>query len=261
MRLSRLIIPAAAVLTASLQAQIPAAEFAARRDSLAARLDSGVVVAFGGRTLVNDFGTFFQLPAFHYLTNFDEPYLLWVHALLLAILGLILMSTRSRPWWIRRETPYGYSRLARVVQSPPAVVAFIVFSGLLQAVYWIRQGGDFMHGRVLLTPMFCLLAPVAVIPVPLPDGEKFSRGIGYQLAGISSVLWLAVVAWSLHSSRSRITSCSASVSFCSVSLNSSFTCRGSSLQPFRESPTCADVSPSGDTTTSCEPGSSSARSR
>jgi Xaa-Pro aminopeptidase len=54
-------------------AQIPAAEFAARRDSLAARIDSGVVVAFGGRTLVHDFGTFFQLPAFHYLTNFDEP--------------------------------------------------------------------------------------------------------------------------------------------------------------------------------------------
>lgn len=70
-------IAAAFVLTAAfaalLSAQIPAAEFAARRDSLAARIDSGVVVAFGGRTLVQDFGTFFQLPAFHYLTNFDEP--------------------------------------------------------------------------------------------------------------------------------------------------------------------------------------------
>jgi Xaa-Pro aminopeptidase len=54
-------------------AQIAPAEFAARRDSLAARIDSGVVVAFGGRTLVNDFGTFFQLPAFRYLTNLDEP--------------------------------------------------------------------------------------------------------------------------------------------------------------------------------------------
>jgi Xaa-Pro aminopeptidase len=62
-----------AAVAASLSAQIPAAEFAARRDALAARIDSGVVVAFGGRTLVQDFGTFFQLPAFHYLTNFDEP--------------------------------------------------------------------------------------------------------------------------------------------------------------------------------------------
>jgi Xaa-Pro aminopeptidase len=54
-------------------AQIPVAEFAARRDSLAKRIGDGIVVGFGGRTLVNDFGTFFQLPAFHYLTNFDEP--------------------------------------------------------------------------------------------------------------------------------------------------------------------------------------------
>jgi Xaa-Pro aminopeptidase len=54
-------------------AQIGAAEFAARRDSVAARIDSGVVIAFGERTPVTDFGPFFQIPAFHYLTNFDEP--------------------------------------------------------------------------------------------------------------------------------------------------------------------------------------------
>lgn len=60
-------------LAASAMAQIAPTEFSARRDSLAARIDSGVVVAFGGRTLVNDFGTFFQLPAFKYLTNVDEP--------------------------------------------------------------------------------------------------------------------------------------------------------------------------------------------
>jgi Xaa-Pro aminopeptidase len=53
--------------------QIPAAEYAARREALAAKIDSGVVVAFGGRTLVTDFSRFFQLPAFHYLTGYDEP--------------------------------------------------------------------------------------------------------------------------------------------------------------------------------------------
>ena len=55
------------------RAQIPAGEYAARRDSLAARIGNGVVIAFGGRTPVTDFGPFRQLPAFHYLTNFDEP--------------------------------------------------------------------------------------------------------------------------------------------------------------------------------------------
>jgi Xaa-Pro aminopeptidase len=54
-------------------AQISTAEFAERRDSLAARIDSGVVIAFGERTPVTDFGPFYQIPAFHYLTNFDEP--------------------------------------------------------------------------------------------------------------------------------------------------------------------------------------------
>ena len=132
-----------------------------------------------------------------YLANFDEPYLLWLPALLLAVLGLVLFATRSRPWWIRRAAPPGYSRLARMVQSPAAVVMFMLVSGLLQAAYWIRQGGDFMHGRVLLTPLFCLLAPVAVIPVLMPDGTKFARGTGYLLAGATSVLWLAVVGWSL----------------------------------------------------------------
>ncbi|MEP6831838.1 MAG: aminopeptidase P N-terminal domain-containing protein [Gemmatimonas sp.] len=66
-------IGVAGSVPALLMAQIPAAEYAARRDSLAAHIDSGVVVAFGGRTLVHDFSTFFQLTAFHYLTNLDEP--------------------------------------------------------------------------------------------------------------------------------------------------------------------------------------------
>src|SRR5438309_3132312 len=63
----------AAVSSPPLGAQIPLAEYAARRDSLAARIADGVVVGFGGRTPITDFGPFYQLPAFHYLTNFDEP--------------------------------------------------------------------------------------------------------------------------------------------------------------------------------------------
>ncbi|MFL5606976.1 MAG: aminopeptidase P N-terminal domain-containing protein [Gemmatimonadaceae bacterium] len=63
----------AGVLACPALAQITPAEYASRRDSLAAKLGDGVLVAFGGRTPVTDFGPFYQLPAFHYLTNFDEP--------------------------------------------------------------------------------------------------------------------------------------------------------------------------------------------
>lgn len=57
---------------AVLAAQIDAGEYGARRDSLAARIDSGVVIAFGGRTPVADAGPFRQLPAFRYLTGYEH---------------------------------------------------------------------------------------------------------------------------------------------------------------------------------------------
>jgi Xaa-Pro aminopeptidase len=72
-RVLALVLLLAAIGAPSLAlAQIPAAEYAARRDSLAARIGTGVVLAFGGRTPVVDFGPFRQLPAFRYLTNFEE---------------------------------------------------------------------------------------------------------------------------------------------------------------------------------------------
>lgn len=76
-------------LAAPLSAQIPIAEFAARRDSLAARIDSGVVVAFGGVTPTTDKGPFYQLPAFRYLTDFEEPDAAFV---------LVARGGKSRNW-------------------------------------------------------------------------------------------------------------------------------------------------------------------
>nr|WP_280832659.1 flagellar motor control protein ZomB [Mycolicibacterium frederiksbergense] len=137
-----------------------------------------------------------------YLNNFNQPYLLWVPVLLLVALGIVLLTTRTRPWWVRRQMPRGYGWLARTVQSPAAAVVFMLASGLLQGIYWIRQGGDFMHGRVLLTALFCLLAPIAVIPIVLPDGTKFTRETGYLLAAATSVLWAAVAGWSIWAANS-----------------------------------------------------------
>jgi Xaa-Pro aminopeptidase len=71
----RLALLAAAPVALSAQPMPPApsqAEVAARRDSLAVKIDSGVVVAFGARRPVHDFGQFFQLPSFRYLTNSDD---------------------------------------------------------------------------------------------------------------------------------------------------------------------------------------------
>ena len=137
-----------------------------------------------------------------YLSNFNHPYALWAPAVLLAALALVLLGGGSRPWWTSHTPPTRHGPLARSVQSPTAVVIFIFVSGLLQALYWIRQGGDFMHGRVLLAPMMCLLAPVAVVPVVFPDGTRLSREAGYWLAGAVSALWMAVAGWSLWAANS-----------------------------------------------------------
>lgn len=72
----RALLGAALALSASigprLEAQVPLAEYAARRSALLGTLDSGVVIAYGEVDPVSDWPPFFQLPHFHYLTGFDE---------------------------------------------------------------------------------------------------------------------------------------------------------------------------------------------
>ena len=63
---------AAIALPRLASAQIPAAEYAARRAALVSSLDSGVVVAFGAPDPVNYWPTFFQTPHFYYLTGLAE---------------------------------------------------------------------------------------------------------------------------------------------------------------------------------------------
>ncbi|GAQ32489.1 conserved transmembrane protein [Mycobacterium pseudoshottsii JCM 15466] len=137
-----------------------------------------------------------------YLTNFNRPYALWLPLVLVVPLGVVVMFARRRPAFLRPVLAPDYGRFARAVQSPTAVVVFMAGSGVLQALYWIRQGGDFMHGRVLLAPLFCVLAPVAVIPLVVPDGKDYSRETGYWVAGAVSVLWLGVAGWSLWAANS-----------------------------------------------------------
>lgn len=57
--------------TVAAQEPISKAEYAARRDSLAARIGTGAVIAFGAVTPVTDYGPFYQLPAFNYLTGYQ----------------------------------------------------------------------------------------------------------------------------------------------------------------------------------------------
>jgi len=68
------------LLTGSLSAQIPTAEYAARRDTVAAHLGDGVLLSFGAGESMTDEADFHQLPAFQYLTGYDRANAVFVMA-------------------------------------------------------------------------------------------------------------------------------------------------------------------------------------
>lgn len=134
---------------------------------------------------------------FVYLQNMNSPYLIWIPAILLIALGVGAYQARRGQWWVRQVAAPGYGWLARFVQNPTAVVVFMLASGFIQGVYWIRQGGDFMHARVLLTPIFCLLLPISVVPLAAPDSAAFAPKKARLLTAASIGLFAGIVGWAV----------------------------------------------------------------
>jgi arabinofuranosyltransferase len=90
----------------------------------------------------------------NYLDDLVGTYVLWVPATVLAVLGLSLALR------VRDAVPDRALRLATV-----AVAATPPLAGLLLALYVTRVGGDFMHARMLLPAVFCLVLPVMAVPL------------------------------------------------------------------------------------------------
>ena len=107
------------------RAQIPVGEYRDRRDSVAARIGDGVVVAFGGRTPVTDFGPFYQLAGFRYLTGYEFAD---------AALVMVIRGGRQRSTiFVNRSTP----RRALYYGAEPDSSALADEVGLVP-----RDGGD-----------------------------------------------------------------------------------------------------------------------
>ena len=81
------------LLAPPLAAQIPEREYAARREQLANSIGDGVTLVIGAPEPVHDYISFFQSPAFVYLTGFREP----EAALLMVKRGGTLTSTMFVP--------------------------------------------------------------------------------------------------------------------------------------------------------------------
>lgn len=85
-----------------------------------------------------------------YVWDTVSPYALWAPVIVAFGLGI---------YWALRSS-----------SREKLVVAVAVGCGLLHLLYVVRVGGDFMHGRMVLLPLFAMLLPVAVVPLTLVGG-------------------------------------------------------------------------------------------
>jgi arabinofuranosyltransferase len=137
---------------------------------------------------------------FTYLWNLVGPYWLWLPAALLLAAGIVA-ALRLRAGRAAAAAPrFGGNRKLNLawLRRPSSVVGFMLVSGLILGIYSIRVGGDFMHGRVLLPMLFCLLAPVAVLPIALPSGKRGGAGaLAWASSAAIAVLWAGTAAWAV----------------------------------------------------------------
>ncbi|WP_181773923.1 hypothetical protein [Amycolatopsis pittospori] len=80
-----------------------------------------------------------------YFVDLVQPYWLWLPLLILAAAAVTFKSTVDKTFAVLTAVP--------------------LVGAVLLSLYVIRVGGDFMHGRMLLPALFCLLLPVLALPV------------------------------------------------------------------------------------------------
>jgi len=99
--------------------------------------------------IAKEAGRSFWSAGWTYLHNTVDPYWLWV-PLVIALVG--------------GYAPLLHELVTRQRQRAIALVLACLTAGLLDALFIVRVGGDFYHARLLLPPLFLLLAPIALVP-------------------------------------------------------------------------------------------------
>lgn len=125
-----------------------------------------------------------------YLRDLADPYHLWVAlALVLAVAAVMLWRLSVTPVAPVSRAPEEPARSP--LRTPAAGMVLILLAGTLHLLYVLRVGGDFMHGRMLLLPIFALLLPLAVVPViDLAHSRRiFDVLLG---AGVVAVSWWGI---------------------------------------------------------------------
>ncbi|MGH9080028.1 MAG: hypothetical protein ACRDYE_08170 [Acidimicrobiales bacterium] len=111
-----------------------------------------------------------------YLWNFVAPYTLWLPLCLAAI----LMAPFLRTWWSRGD------RVGVAVAVCPLI------GGILEGIYVVKIGGDYMHARLLL-PSFCAVCTSIFLPArSLRKMPAAAPAVGIALWAVTCLAWLRV---------------------------------------------------------------------
>lgn len=105
----------------------------------------------------------------NYLQDFIGPYALYLPVLVLAGAALWTFRAQLRPAALRSSTTVTY---------------LMVGAAAVHVLYVLRVGGDFMHGRMLLLPLFAALLPVFVMPL---------KELVSALAAVFCAVWAVVI--------------------------------------------------------------------
>lgn len=98
-----------------------------------------------------------------YVADTVMPYALWAPVLVAAVIGV---------------------RFAfRLDAREMLVVGLAVGCGILHLVYVVRVGGDFMHGRMVLLPLFAILLPVMAVPLTMITA----------VCGVAVAIWAGLI--------------------------------------------------------------------
>lgn len=124
--------------------------------------------------LAKEAGGVYWARGWSYLLDLFRPYALWLP--IAALLGWAAVSARGQWRGAERERAL--------------LVAVPIAAGLLQILYVVRLGGDYMHARMLLPGVFAVLMPVAVVATR-------SRWTSPLLAAVI-VPWAIVCAFTLR---------------------------------------------------------------
>ena len=121
-----------------------------------------------------------------YFKNTFVPYALWVP--LIAGMAVVVLATLSA------QKSTNTNRFLFINRDGRNLAAAMTLSGILYGIYVLRVGGDYMHARMWIIPIFTLICPLAVLPIATESWKTRWSFARLGLVGLVAV-WAVTMAF------------------------------------------------------------------